>query len=134
MPHMDAPNTHARRDAPDGEAAEIIILCAEEEVRDVLAYWLGTPAMKAQVAADGYQAARLLQNGGRWLVTDRVLPPWPGLDTFLNLRSQYPEAQIAFIESGNIHDGILARVTGASAVLARPLSRHTLIDVLSGGR
>lgn len=111
-------------------AGEIVILCAEEEVRDVIAYWLSSQPGKAVVAEDGYHAAKVLQNGGRWLVTDRVLPPWPGLDTFLTLRGRYPNLRIAFVESGNVHDGILARVTGASALLPRPLTRQAVNEAL----
>lgn len=112
------------------DAGEIVILCAEEEVRDVIAYWLSSQPGKAVVANDGYHAAKVLQNGGRWLVTDRVLPPWPGLDTFLTLRGRHPHLRIAFVESGNIHDGILARVTGACVMLPRPLTRQAVNDAL----
>jgi hypothetical protein len=83
------------------------------------------------VAEDGYHAARLLQNGSRWLVTDRVLPPWPGLDSLPTLRSERPHLRIAFVESGNIHDGILARVTGANVLLQRPLTRQAVKDALA---
>lgn len=109
---------------------EIVILCADEVVRDVITYWLSTSG-RATVAADGYQAAKALQNGGRWLVTDRVLPPWPGLDTFLTLRGRHPALRIAFVESDNIHDGILARVTGASVLLKRPLSRQAVTEAFA---
>jgi twitching motility two-component system response regulator PilG len=112
-------------------AGEIVVLCAEEEVRDVIAYWLGCQSAKAVVANDGYHASKMLQNGCRWLVTDRVLPPWPGLDPFLTLRSQHPHLRIAYIENGNIHDGILARVTGANVLLQRPLTRQAVNDALA---
>jgi len=110
---------------------DIVILCADEETRDIVAYWLGASAQKPVVATDGYRAARALKDGGRWLITDRVLPPWPGLDTFVTLRSRHPDLRIAFVESGNIHDGILARVTGASVLLKRPLSRQAITQALA---
>ena len=116
----------------DGGAGDVIILCAEEEVRDVIAYWLTSLPARTFVADDGYHAARILNDRScQWLVTDRVLPPWPGLDTFLDLRADHPHLRIAFVESGNIHDGILARVTGATALLKRPLTRQTVIDALA---
>jgi DNA-binding response OmpR family regulator len=117
-----------KRRSPDGKAAGIVIVCAEESARDVIAHWLTLNGMKAVVAADGYEAARALRQGCRWLVTDRVLPPWPGLDQFLSLRSRYPELGIIFIEGPNVHDTILARVTGADVTLARPLTRRAVID------
>ncbi len=114
-------------------AGAIVVLCADEEVRDVIAYWLSSEPAKTLIAEDGYQAAKALNNGCRWLVTDRVLPPWPGLDTFLTLRSQHPDLRIAFVESGNVHDGILAKVTGASVLLPRPLTRRTISEALANG-
>jgi DNA-binding response OmpR family regulator len=130
---MNAPNTlinkrRARRNHEDGD---IVILCAEEELRDAIAYWLSSRPAKAVVADDGYHAAKVLQNGCQWLVTDRVLPPWPGLDNFLTLRSTHPHLRIAFIENGNLDDRILARVTGADVLLRRPLSRKTVSDALA---
>lgn len=114
-------------------AGAIVVLCAEEEVRDVIAYWLSTEPANTLVAEDGYQAAKALDDGCRWLVTDRVLPPWPGLDTFLTLRSQHPDLRIAFVENDNVHDGILARVTGASVLLPRPLTRRAVSEALANG-
>jgi DNA-binding response OmpR family regulator len=117
----------------DGGVSGILILCAEEETRDVIAYWLASHPARTVVAADGYEAAKVLENGCRWLVTDRVLPPWPGLDTFLTLRARHPHLQIAFVENGNLHDGILARVTGATVLLPRPLTRQSVIAAVAEG-
>jgi DNA-binding response OmpR family regulator len=130
---MNAPNRlinkrRARRNHEDGD---IVILCAEQELRDAIAYWLSSRPAKAVVADDGYHAAKVLQNGCQWLVTDRVLPPWPGLDNFLTLRSTHPQLRIAFIENGNLDDRILARVTGADVLLRRPLSRKIVSDALA---
>ena len=130
---MDAGRISNTQDAQSAlhEAGAVVILCAEEAVRDVIAYWLSSQPGRAIVAADGYHAAKALQNGCRWLITDRVLPPWPGLDTFLTLRSRHPDLRIAYVESGNVHDGILARVTGASVLLPRPLTRQAVNQALA---
>jgi twitching motility two-component system response regulator PilG len=130
---MNAPNRliNKRRARLNHEDGDIVILCAEEELRDAIAYWLSSRPAKAVVADDGYHAAKVLQNGCQWLVTDRVLPPWPGLDNFLTLRSTHPQLRIAFIENGNLDDRILARVTGADVLLRRPLSRKTVSDALA---
>lgn len=115
-----------------GSASDVIILCAEEQVRDVIAYWLSSQPARTFVADDGHHAARILSEGPcRWLVTDRVLPPWPGLDSFRGLRAEHPHLRIAFVENSNVHDWILARVTGATALLKRPLTRQTVIDALA---
>lgn len=115
----------ARADAAD--AAGVVILCAEEVVRDAIAYWCGALPVRASVAADGYDATRLLREG-RWglLVTDRILPPWPGLDTFRALRDRMPGLGIAFVDGGSRDDLRLARLTGVTEILPRPLTRQAL--------
>jgi DNA-binding response OmpR family regulator len=116
-------------DRESGSRNAIVILCAEEGARDVIAYWLGAPG-EVVVAEDGYHAARLLDQGSRWLVTDRVLPPWPGLGTFLELHGRYPRMRIAFVENGSREERILARVTGADVLLAKPLTRRAVSAAL----
>jgi DNA-binding response OmpR family regulator len=118
----------ARRRVAKESSAEVVIVCAEEDVRDVVAHWLAMSGKKVLIAADGYEAAATLRQGCRWLITDRVLPPWPGLDQFLALRGRYPTLGIVFIENSNIHDTILARVTGANVTLSRPLTRRAVIE------
>lgn len=132
---MSTATTHRSngQHAAHHNAGAIVVLCAEEELRDIIVYWLSSAPAKTLIAEDGYQAAKALNNGCRWLVTDRVLPPWPGLDTFLTLRSQHPDLRIAFVENGNIHDGILAKVTGASVLLPRPLTRRSISEALANG-
>ena len=119
-----------RKAASRRKADNVVIVCAEEDVRDVIAHWLTMNGMNAVVAANGYEAARALRRGSRWLVTDRVLPPWPGLDPFLDLRSRYPNLNIVFVEGSNIHDTILARVTGAGTTLSRPLKRQAVLEAV----
>lgn len=117
-----------------GRDGDIVILCADEGTRDTLAFWFGGAGCRTFVARDGHQANRALRDGRcRLLVTDRVLPPWPGLDTFLSLRSRDPALGIAVIESGSIEDRILARVTGATVLLPRPLTRTAVLAALAGG-
>jgi CheY-like chemotaxis protein len=130
---MDMPSHRVIDDARRAEptAGDVVVLCTEEEVRDVIGYWLSSLPARTVVAKDGYHAAKVMQGGCRLLITDRVLPPWPGLDTFLMLRARHPQLRIAFVESGNPHDDILARVTGASLVLKRPLTRQAIINGLA---
>ncbi|HET9714636.1 MAG TPA: hypothetical protein VFP60_00490 [Pseudolabrys sp.] len=130
---MNAPGKLIKSQRPrSGDTScEIVILCTEEDIRDAIAFWLSSQPAKAVIAEDGYHAAKILQNGCRWLITDRVLPPWPGLDAFPTLRSMHPQLRIAFIENGSLDDRILARVTGASVLLSRPLSRRTVTDALA---
>ncbi len=113
----------------DGSA--VVVLCAEEAVKDVIGYWFTSLPVRTFVASDGYEANRLLKDPTcRLLVTDRVLPPWPGLDTFLQLRAENSHLRIAFVDSGSPDIRILARVTGASVILPKPLTRQSVVDAL----
>jgi DNA-binding NtrC family response regulator len=112
-------------------SADVVVLCAEEEVRDVITYWFASLPVRTFVAADGYEANKVLKDNARGLlVTDRILPPWPGLDTFRQLRSRNPHLRIACIDDGTPETQILARVTGATVVLPRPLKRQAVVEAL----
>lgn len=129
---------NVRQSAPADASTQIddmldaVILCADEGARGALAHWFASLPVHATVADDGYHASRLLQDRAyRLLITDRLLPPWPGLETFRALRERNPNLRIAFVESGSLDDRILARITGVTDFLPRPLKRDALIDMLT---
>lgn len=118
--------------ATHNSPSSIVILCADETVRAAIAYWATLLPVRIVVAEDGYQANRILREEDcRLLVTDRILPPWPGLDTFHQLRERNPGLRIAFVEGASREDVGLARVTGASIVLSRPLRRQVVADTIA---
>ena len=115
-------------------AGAIVVLCAEEEVRDIIAYWL------ASAAGQDADRGRRLSGGAKRSTT--AAAGWsptgccrPGRGSTLSsrLRSQHPDLRIAFVENGNMHDGILAKVTGASVLLPRPLTRRSISEALANG-
>jgi DNA-binding response OmpR family regulator len=116
---------------PRDNTGSVVILCAEESFRAAIAYWATLLPVRTVVAEDGYQADLALRNGDcRLLVTDRVLPPWPGLDTFRQLRERNPGLRVAFVEGSNREDVGLARVAGATDILPRPLRRRDVVDAI----
>lgn len=120
---------------PDGSSADaspaVVVLCAEEELRDVISYWLASLPVPAFATADGYEANRILKGTSiGLLITDRTLPPWPGLDTFRQLRCVNPRLRIAYVEDGSREGTILARLAGATVILTRPLSRQRVVEAL----
>ena len=113
----------------DGSA--VVVLCAEEATRDVIGYWFSSLPVRTFVTSDGHEANRLLADATcRLLVTDRVLPPWPGLKTFVHLREDNPSLRIAFVDDGSPGGAVLARITGAKTVLSKPLTREAVIAAL----
>ena len=113
------------------ELPTVVVLCAEEELRDVITYWFMSLPVRTFVTTDGYAAnVTLRAMGSGLLITDRVLPPWPGLDTFRRLQCANPYLRIAFVDDGGRDGAMLARLTGANAVLSRPLSRKQVLGAL----
>lgn len=107
----------------------IIILCFDAETRDRIAYWLKSLPVKTFVAKDGYHANRILRDVRcQLLITDRLLPPWPGLGRINRLRRS--GMRIAFVDDCDLDSRILARAVGATNFLARPLTRRSLLDLL----
>ena len=108
--------------------SEVVILCRDEEVRDMVVYWIASSGVMASVAKDGHDAARILRNGcARLLITDRMLPPWPGLGTFRDIKHRHHGLRIAVIEDPSREASVLGQRVGADMVLETPL-RHA--DVL----
>jgi hypothetical protein len=47
------------------------------------------------------------------------------------LRDRNPRLRVAYVDNGSIHDRILAGIVGATDYFSRPLSRKTVIEVLT---
>lgn len=108
--------------------SEVVILCRDEVVRDMAVYWIASSGAMASVAKDGHDAARILRNGCvRLLITDRMLPPWPGLGTFRDIKRRHHGLRVAVIEDPSREASVLGQRVGAEMVLETPL-RHA--DVL----
>lgn len=109
----------------------MIVLSSEETLRDAVAYWFNSLSIPTIATADGYEANRALKDSGAGLlITDRLLPPWPGLDTFRELQAANPALRVAYVDDGSWDGAILARIAGASVVLPRPLDRRHVIEAL----
>jgi DNA-binding response OmpR family regulator len=122
---------HIVRNVNPTDAAAVVVLCAEDELRDVITYWFTSVSVRTFATTDGYAANAVAKTDGtRLLITDRTLPPWPGLDTFRQLQSVNPGLSIAFIDDGSPDGVILARLVGANVVLTRPLVRRQVIAAL----
>ena len=109
----------------------MVVLSSEEALRDAVAYWFRSLSIPTVATADGYEANRVLKDGDAGLlITDRLLPPWPGLDTFRQLQSANPSLRIAYVDDGSWDGEILARIAGATVVLSRPLDRRRVLEAL----
>ena len=111
--------------------ADVVLLCADTETRDVLRFWLDGAGVPVAVAKDGDRANTLLAEKERsGLIVDRFLPPWPGLDPIKALKRRHPALRIVVIGGGNSDNAQLAREIGADALLERPLRRAGILRAL----
>lgn len=111
--------------------SDVVVLCADQETREVLRFWLHGAGVPVAVAADGPSAAALLaekERGG--LIVDRFLPPWPGLDTIRALKRRHPALRVIVIGGGDSDTARLARAVGADVLLERPLRRSGILRAL----
>lgn len=111
-------------------APKVVVLCAEERLRQLLAYWLGSMPLDVTMVANGRVAADVLaRHGGEAvLVTDRTLPPWPGLPPLPMLKQQNPLLRIVVI-GGGAGGPVQApglSLSGADVTMTRPFSRLAL--------
>lgn len=120
-----------RNDSPGSQPVTVVVLSSDEELRAAVAYWFEALSIPTVATADGYEANRALKSSvAGLLITDRLLPPWPGLDSFHRLQSDNSRLCIAYVDDGSWDGAILARIAGATIVLPRPLSRRQVVAAL----
>ena len=113
-------------------SSDVVVLCSDPDIRDILRFWLSGSGIPVAVANDGAGANTLLaekERGG--LIVDRFLPPWPGLDTIKALKRRHPALRVVVIGGGNSDNARLAREVGADVLLERPLRRAGILRALN---
>jgi DNA-binding response OmpR family regulator len=109
----------------------VVVLCLDERYRATLLHWLRLEGMHAEIAESGRRAtARLAGVGTRVLVTDRVLPPWPGLPRLASLRRSHKALRIVAIDRGEPDSRYVALAAGADAVVSPPLRRDEVMRAI----
>lgn len=109
----------------------VVVLCAEPRLRQLLSYWLSAATPDLTVAGNGRQAATLLADPRRStvLITDRVVPPWPGLPPLPALKLANPHLRVVVVDERSGAPGHAPGATagGADDTLPRPLSRAAVL-------
>ena len=91
-----------RHDREAQEGPNVVVLCLDEHYPTTLAHWLRSAGVRVEIVESGRQAKQLLHTGERWvLVTDRVLPPWPGLSRLASLKRSHKLLRIVAIDRGD---------------------------------
>jgi DNA-binding response OmpR family regulator len=114
------------------EPYKLLALFADDDLRQAVSYWSTALGFTVDSARGGTEAARLLRNFDyRALVTDRFIPPWPGLDSIPKLKRRYPLVRIVvLLESGPVGIASLLRMAGADVVVEPPLRRAALVAAI----
>lgn len=112
----------------------VLLLCSDPGLSVRIKHWLGRARLSTVQAFDGYHASHVIeQQEVAAIVTDRLLPPWPGLDAFAIMRKSRPNIAIIFVGNADADGGNLARAAGATHVLPCPLRRQSVLDALPAG-
>ena len=125
---MRTPDQHDREVR---EGLNVVVLCLDEHYTATLAHWLRSAGVRVEIVESGRQAKQLLHVGERWvLVTDRVLPPWPGLSRLASLKRSHKLLRIVAIDRGDADSRYLALAAGADAVVSPPLRRNVAMRAI----
>jgi DNA-binding response OmpR family regulator len=114
------------------EPHKLLALFANDDLRQAVSYCSRALGFTVDTARSGNDAARLLRGSDyRVLVTDRFIPPWPGLDSIPRLKRRYPHVRIVvLLESGPVGIASLLRLAGADVVVEPPLRRAALLAAI----
>ena len=113
------------------EQFNVVVLCLDKHHPATLAHWLRSAGRRVEVVENGLQAKQLLRTGGQWvLVTDRVLPPWPGLSRLTSLKKSHALVRIVAIDRGDADSRYVALAAGADAVISPPLRRNVAMRAI----
>jgi DNA-binding response OmpR family regulator len=123
--------TEDRVDREVQEKLNVVVLCLDDHYSTTLAYWLGSAGVRVEIVNSGRQAKQLLRSSDRQvLVTDRVLPPWPGLSRLASLKRTHKHLRIVTIDRGDADSRYVAMAAGADAVVSPPLRRDVTVRAI----
>lgn len=122
----------ARRVEPGRKVAtrRALMLCADEEIHDLVAFWLTAAGIQVSSASDPKDAAnRILEEEIELLVLDMLPIYLQGLPSLRRLKEEKPSLRVILIPRFDEKPEIgIARISGVDAVLARPLSKAKLLS------
>jgi DNA-binding response OmpR family regulator len=132
--HLNA--NGASKGCAQRDELSMVVLCLNESFSTTLAHWLRSLGIRVEIAQSGGQARQLLHRDSRCvLVTDRLLPPWPGLPRLASLKRSHQFLRIVAIARDDPDSRYVALAAGADAVATAPLRRQAVLqamDVVQG--
>ncbi len=118
------------------EMAQILIIEDDCEVRSMLAALLSRQGHDVRQACDGQEGIHAFRTAPCDLViTDLIMPQKEGLETIIDLRSEFPELLIIAISGGSRgnHDNYLrtAKLCGAARIFSKPFDNQELLAAVN---
>ena len=113
----------------------VLVIDDDEQVRALLYEILERAGFEVVEASNGVEGLKLYRNHPTDLViTDLIMPEKEGVETIMELRSQFPNARIIAISGGQRAGGrdylpIAARL-GARRTVAKPFSRQEILEAV----
>src|SRR6185503_13492110 len=113
----------------------VLIIDDDEQVRALLHEILDRAGFEVIEAANGVEGLRLYRAAPVDLViTDLLMPEKEGVETIVELRSEFPQARIIAMSGGGRNAGSdylpIAMQLGARATMAKPFSRQEVLNAI----
>ncbi len=115
--------------------ARIILVDGDDQLRTVLALVLERAGHTVTAVPDGSRGLAAYRAAPADLVvTDLVMPEREGIETIMELRTEFPDVRVIAISGGGRHPGTdyfqLASRLGASRVLSKPFTNQEILTVI----
>lgn len=112
--------------------ARILVIEDEDEVRAMLQRVLERAGYEVVVAPDGDEGIRLFsENPADLIITDIIMPKKGGMETILDLKSEYPDVKIVAMSGGGRLGPEpyleIAEVFGAVRIFSKPFRIEELL-------
>ena len=113
----------------------VLVIDDDEQVRALLYEILERAGFEVMEASNGVEGLKLYRlQPADLVITDLIMPEKEGVETIMELRSQFPNARIIAISGGQRAGGrdylpIAARL-GARRTVAKPFSRQEILEAV----
>src|SRR4026207_79581 len=113
----------------------VLVIDDDEQMRALLYEILDRAGFAVMEASNGVEGLKLYRNQPADLaITDLIRPEKEGVETIMELRSQFPNARIIAISGGQRAGGRdylpIAAKLGARRTVAKPFSRQELLEAV----
>lgn len=114
---------------------KILVIDDDIQVRDVLDQMLRRAGYEVVLAAEGDTACELFRKApADVIITDMIMPEKAGIETIMELRTDFPDVKIIAISGGGRTGPYgylkLAERFGAEKVLPKPLSKDKILQAV----